>query len=175
MGSSLGFTRFAPDFTPQVIEKKSTTGFLILDRFLNELMLFDMDVSVAQQAKDLIKRDRTYVQNTIAKQKLAKLSSEDLELSIAAGRFQTQDAYVVRTFSVQTSVTSDLYKNLDTLTVTEQEVLRLLCKGLTPAEISRTRGVAISTTRTHIKTTREKLGVSRFADLIIIFHNIVVT
>lgn len=52
------------------------------------------------------------------------------------------------------------------LTAAECEVLALLLRGSTPAEIAATRGVAVSTVRTQLKRLFAKSGTRRQADLV---------
>jgi DNA-binding CsgD family transcriptional regulator len=52
------------------------------------------------------------------------------------------------------------------LTPAELGVLTLLLDGKTPSEIAATRGVAISTVRTHLKRLFAKTGTRRQADLV---------
>ncbi len=52
------------------------------------------------------------------------------------------------------------------LTAAECEVLAMLLRGSTPAEIAATRGVAISTVRTQLKRLFAKSGTRGQADLV---------
>lgn len=56
------------------------------------------------------------------------------------------------------------------LSNTEKEVLELLAKGLSNAEIAEQRHVSLNTIKTHVSNIYRKIGISRRAELIALFH-----
>ncbi len=64
------------------------------------------------------------------------------------------------------SVAADRIRRLYKLTGAEAELIRLMAEGFTLEEISRERGVTISTTRTHLKHVFSKTGTARQSELV---------
>ena len=52
------------------------------------------------------------------------------------------------------------------LTLAETHVLEALCTGARPAEVAATKGVALSTVRSHISSLRAKTGAPSIRDLV---------
>lgn len=64
------------------------------------------------------------------------------------------------------SAAAERIRGLCKLTDAEAELIRLMAEGFTLEEISRERGVALSTTRTHLKHVFSKTGTARQAELV---------
>lgn len=60
--------------------------------------------------------------------------------------------------------------NLQTLTETELEILRLMSEGLTAIEIAQSRTVSITTVRTQIKNVLRKLHVGTQLKAVAVLH-----
>ena len=64
------------------------------------------------------------------------------------------------------SLSIDLFARQAGITAAEASVLRSLCDGLSPQEISEACGIAICTVRTHISALRQKTGVRNISGLV---------